>query len=152
MLSFNKMSYWNPEHIGVTTSATSLYQRSNFDIKMAKEFNPVYVKCGPPKAHQYEAFRISDSGHSGTSQHGSGTLDEFRISDSGHSGTSQHGSGTVDGFAYRSNFDKKYMLDKFNPLYSSNQMVHEAYQPRHRQIYDDPYNKFSYLTLQPDMI
>jgi len=117
------MSHWNPEHIGVTTSATSIYQRSNFDMKMMQEMNPVYQKCGPPKPHQYEAFHISPPNETGTHQ----------------------------GYKYRTEFDKNMMMDH-DAIYRKSNMVRELYQPRHSHIYDDPYNKFSYNVLQPDMI
>ena len=46
----------NPERLGVTTSANAVFQRTNFDNKLEKEFNPVFQHHGPPKPFQYEAF------------------------------------------------------------------------------------------------
>lgn len=53
------MSHMNPHAIGVTWPAgkKSIYQRSNFDMKMDKKWNPEMKQCGPPgPTNHYEAY------------------------------------------------------------------------------------------------
>lgn len=47
---------WNPEHVGVTTSERSFYERSCMDRILQQQFNPEYVAHGERPPHLYESF------------------------------------------------------------------------------------------------
>ena len=91
---------WNPEHVGVTTSDTSIYERSCFDRIMAGEFNPEYVKHGNPSGHTYESFSFRTN-------FDKGMLNEFDSE-------------------YRND---KAVREAYQPSKSYNQILHDPYQP-----------------------
>lgn len=132
---------WNPEHVGVTTSELSIYDRSCMDRMMDEKHNPEYVKHGDRQPHLYESFEASPSyGH---------YVESYAQKAFSHPAHPQRGFN--EGYSYRTTFDKK-MLTKFDPEFRNNKIVREEYQPsqHYSHLLDDPYQPYSFYQTFPD--